>query len=140
MAKPAIAPYNEAEHEAAITRGKRTRSSPTAVLRARYDAKDDRLVLDLHNGACVALPVQAIGELRGQSSGDLAKVEVTPGRDGIVWRSIDVGIFAPGLLADFFGSAVHAQLGSVGGRRTSAAKARAARANGAKGGRPRASA
>jgi hypothetical protein len=140
MAKAAIAPYNEAEHEAAIARGKRTRSSPTAVLRARYDAKDDRLVLDLHNGARVALPVEAIDELRGRSARELANVEVSPARDGLLWRSIDVGIFAPGLLTDFFGSAVHAQLGSVGGRRTSAAKARAARANGAKGGRPRASA
>ena len=137
MVKPTIAPYGEAEHETAIARGKRTRSSPTAVLRARYDAKSDCLVLDLRNGACVALPVQAIGELRGHSTGELAEVEVSPARDGLVWRSIDVGISAPGLLTDFFGSAVHAQLGSVGGRRTTAAKASAARVNGAKGGRPR---
>jgi len=136
MAKPTIAPYGATEHRAAIARGKQTKSSPTAVLRARYDADSEHLVLELHNGARVALPVRDIRELRGHSASELEGVEVSPARDGLLWRSVDVGISVPGLLTDFFGSAVHAQLGSAGGRRLTPAKARAARANGVKGGRP----
>jgi hypothetical protein len=137
MAKTTLAPYGKQEHQAAVARGKQTKSAPTAVLRARYDVDSGNLVLDLHNGAHVALPVSAIGELRGHPASELVEVEVSPARDGLLWRSIDVGISAPGLLTDFFGSAVHARLGSVGGRRVTAVKARAARNNGAKGGRPR---
>jgi hypothetical protein len=137
MAKAAIAPYGTAEHRTAIARGKQTKSAPTAVLRARYDAESGHLLLDLQNGAHVALPVKGIHELRGHSASELEGVEISPARDGLLWRSIDVGISAPGLLTGFFGSAVHAQLGTVGGRRITAAKARAARKNGTKGGRPR---
>ena len=137
MAKSTIAPYGEAEHRAAVARGTRTKMSPTAVLHAHYDPVSGNLVLDLNNGAHVALPVGEIRELRAHSPAELAKVEVSPARDGLLWRSIDVGISAPGLLTNFFGSAVHAQLGTVGGSRSTPAKAQSARKNGAKGGRPR---
>src|ERR1700681_2762399 len=111
MGKSGIAPYGEAEHRVAIARGKQTKLAPTAVLHARYEAGSEHLLLDLQNGARVALPVGDIRELRGHSASELAAVEVSPARDGLLWRSIDVGISAPGLLADFFGSAVHAHLG-----------------------------
>jgi hypothetical protein len=137
MVKTTIAPYSAEEHRAAVVRGKQTKSAPTAVVRASYDAESSNLVLDLQNGAHVALPVAQIDELKGHSPEELAAVEVSPARDGLLWRSIDVGISAPGLLTDFFGSAVRAQLGTIGGRRLTTAKARAARKNGAKGGRPR---
>lgn len=120
-----------------MARGKQTKSAPTAVLQARYNLDSGKLLLNLHNGAQVALPVSAIGVLRGHTASELLEVEISPARDGLLWRSIDVGISAPGLLTDFFGSAVHARLGSVGGRRATAVKARAARKNGSKGGRPR---
>jgi Protein of unknown function (DUF2442) len=140
MPKSTIAPYGEAEHRIAMARGTRTKMSPTAVLRAHYDPASENLVLALNNGACVALPIREIRELRSHSADDVATVEVSPGRDGLLWPSIDVAISAPGLLTDFFGSAVHAQLGSVGGSRSTPAKTLSARTNGAKGGRPRAKA
>ena len=140
MAKPSIAPYGEAEHRAATLRGERTALASTAVLEARYDAKACDLVLHLQNGAHVALPISQIAELRGYPAPQITQVEVSPLRDGLFWPSIDVAISVPGLLADFFGSAVHAKLGRVGGSRSTPAKVLSARANGAKGGRPRAKA
>ncbi len=137
MAKATLAPYGVTQHRAALARGKQTSTAPTAVLHARYDPEAMQLILELRNGARVALPVSDIVELRGRRADDLARVEVSPGRDGLLWRALDVGISAPGLLTDFFGSAVHAQLGSAGGRRSTPAKARSARTNGTKGGRPR---
>ena len=140
MVKNEIAAYGEAEHRAAIARGKRTKTSPTAVLDAHYESQTNHLVVDLHNGARVTLPIKEIRELRRHSADELAEVEVSPARDGLLWRSIGVGISAPGLLTDFFGSAVHARLGAVGGSRSTPAKTLSARQNGAKGGRPRAKA
>jgi len=140
MTKTEIAPYGEAEHRKAVAHGKRTKTSPTAVVRAHYDGEHESLVLDLHNGARVVLPVKDISELRRHAPEELAKVEVSGARDGLLWRTIDVGISVPGLLTDFFGSAVHARLGAVGGSRSTPAKTVSARANGAKGGRPRAKA
>ncbi len=137
MAKPSIAPYGKTEHENAIARGKQMQASPTAVLRARFNPDSECLLLDLQNGARVELPVKDIRELRDYSASQLGDVEVSPGRDGLLWRAIDVGISAPGLLTDFFGSAVRAHLGGIGGRRSTKVKSIAARANGLKGGRPR---
>jgi len=137
MAKTGIAPYGAAEHRTAVARGKQTKTAPTAVVRAEYDAVSGNLLLDLHNGAHVALPIRGIHELRGHSPNKLVEVEISPARDGLLWRSIDVGMSVPGLLTDFFGGALHSQLGSAGGRRVTMAKDRAARKNGTKGGRHR---
>ena len=105
MAESTVAPYGDAEQRVAIARGTRTKMSPTAVLYARYDPVLGKLLLDLNNGAHVALPVGEIRELRAHSADVLVKVEVSPARDGLLWRSIAVGISVPGLLVDFFGSA-----------------------------------
>lgn len=137
MAKVALAPYGAAEHRAALARGKRTRTLPTAVIHAHYDREHNRLGLQLKNGVSIDLPIESIRELRGHHPRDLAQVTVSPGRDGLIWDCIDVAISAPGLLTDLFGSALRSKLGGIGGRRTSPAKANAARSNGAKGGRPR---
>jgi hypothetical protein len=53
-------------------------------------------------------------------------------------RSVDVDVYVPGLIERTFGPRLlAAAAGRRGGRRKSKAKAAAARANGAKGGRPR---
>lgn len=137
MPKSMIAPYTKADHLAAIKRGEQQKKAPTAVMRASYDEISASLVLDLQNGARVVLPIDQIEELHHQPAEALATVEVSPGRDGLLWRSIDVGISAPGMLTEFFGNAVRAHLGSIGGKRSTPPKARASRKNGRKGGRPR---
>jgi hypothetical protein len=108
-------------------------------VRASFRSESNSLVLDLQNEVCVVLPVHQIVELSGRSPEELAAVEISPLRDGLLWRSIDVAISVPGLLTDLFGSAVRSQLGTIGGARLTTAKARAARKNGTKGGRPRVS-
>ena len=107
MAKSTIEPYGKVEHRVAVARGMRSKMAPAAVLHAFYDPVFGNLVLHLNNGAHVALPVREIQELRARSADELATVEVSPARDGLLWRSIDVGISAPGLLIDFFVSTVH---------------------------------
>ena len=106
---------------------------------ARYDAGSRRLIVSIHNGVELAIPVRLIQELAGADPADLAEIEITPAGLGLHWPRIDADVYVPGLLAGVFGSRkwMAAQLGAQGGRTSTPAKAAAARANGAKGGRPR---
>jgi hypothetical protein len=69
--------------------------------------------------------------------GGEAKI-VLEGR-GLHWEPLDVDLSVPGLLAGLFGTRAYMdrQRAARAGAATSAAKAAAARRNGAKGGRPR---
>jgi hypothetical protein len=51
------------------------------------------------------------------------------------WEALNIDLSLPGLMSGLFGA--RSYLAKVAGSSTSAAKAAAARANGAKGGRPR---
>jgi Protein of unknown function (DUF2442) len=106
---------------------------------ARYDAPTERLVVSLHNGIDLAIPVRLVEGLAGADPADLAEIEITPAGLGLHWPRLDADIYVPGLLTGVFGSRrwMAAQLGAQGGRSSTPAKAAAARANGAKGGRPR---
>lgn len=65
-------------------------------------------------------------------------MEVEGNGYGLHWESLDADLTVPGLLAGIFGStAWMRELGRRGGSAASEAKARAARENGRKGGRPR---
>jgi hypothetical protein len=65
----------------------------------------------------------------------LAAVEILGNGYGLHWEALDADISVPGLLAGIFGT--KAYMARLAGRTKSPAKAAAARANGAKGGRPR---
>jgi hypothetical protein len=120
------------------SRGRKSgRLDPFGVVAARYSRAYDALQLTLRNGIVVGLPRRHIRELAKAQPADLAKIEIQPGGDGITFRSIDVDISVPGLLADELGSIFAREMGRRSKGRTTATKAAASRANGRKGGRPR---
>ena len=82
------------------------------------------------------LPRHDIRELVGAKPNGLEKVEIQPGGDGISFRSIDVNISVPGLLADLLGPLFARALGRRARGRSSEKKAKSSRVNGKKGGRP----
>jgi len=105
---------------------------------AAYDAKEHALRIELTNGAKIILPVRLIPSLKKVSSSNIRKVEVLGRGGGLHWENLDLDLSVPGLVSSVFpGTAWLAELGRVGGRRTSATKTLAARRNGRKGGRPR---
>lgn len=106
---------------------------------ARFDRKHARVVIALHNGVELAVPVGLVEGLAGAAPDDLANIEVTPGGLGLHWPCLDADVHVPGLMQGIFGSRrwMAAQLGATGGRVSSPAKAEAARANGRRGGRPK---
>ena len=122
---------------AARERGRRLRATEPRALRARYDRPTRMLSVELTNGSSFQLPIKLIADLQNNSASQLAAVEVSPSGEGLHWESLDVDLSVPGLLQQVFGTTSWMrQLASHGGRSRSPAKVRAARSNGAKGGRP----
>jgi Protein of unknown function (DUF2442) len=106
---------------------------------ARYDRKTNRLIVSLHNGVELAVPVHLIQDLADTPPDQLSGVEVTPSGLGLHWPKLDADVYVPGLLSGVFGtkSWMASVMGARGGKVSSPAKADAARTNGTKGGRPK---
>ncbi|RJL03330.1 DUF2442 domain-containing protein [Paracoccus aestuarii] len=129
---------SEQEFQAAARRGKELRQSGHAVS-AEYDAAERRLVVGLSSGVTLLVPVDLMEVLAAADPAGLHEIEISPSGLGLHWPALDADVYVPGLMQGVFGSKrwMAAQLGAAGGRARTAAKAAAARQNGAKGGRPR---
>lgn len=104
----------------------------------RFDRKAQRIVLELASGYLFAFPVRAIPALRAMSSAQLAAVDLHSSGISLRWDAQDVDLSVAGVLLSAIGEKEQRrQLASLAGRVSSAAKAKAARTNGAKGGRPK---
>ena len=125
---------------AARRRERRARATEARAVSARYDSRAKSLAIELTNGSRLRLPIKLIPWLRNVPANQLAEVEVDPSGEGLHWESLDVDLSVPGLLQEIFGTASWMrQLAGHGGQSRSPAKVRAAKSNGAKGGRPRGS-
>jgi hypothetical protein len=104
---------------------------------AVYDPTTGRIVITLSNGADFSFYASSIPELATVSAPEIARVEISPSGRTLRWKALDADLSLAGLMMGVFGSKIWmAQLGQRGGQSTSAAKARASRLNGKKGGRP----
>ena len=108
------------------------------ALAASYDASTQRIHVQMSNGAAFSFPPQLAQGLAGATEAQWADMVVSPMGTGLHWPQLDADLSVQALLEGVFGSrawrrAHAARAGSV----KSQAKALAARANGAKGGRPK---
>jgi hypothetical protein len=118
--------------------GRRAAKTEPRAARATYRARGDAIRIELINGAAITLPVKLIPDLKRAARSDVRSVEVLGRGSGLHWESLDLDLSVPGLVSSVFaGPEWMGELGRVGGRRSSVAKAAAARRNGRKGGRPR---
>ena len=134
-----MAQLTDAEFEAATRRGEeRMRTDPRAVA-ARYDAETGRVVIELANGCTYIFPAQLAQELHGADDADLAEIQIDGVGFNLHWPRLDADMYVPATVAGVFGTKawMAQQWASEAGRTSTPAKAAAARANGAKGGRPR---
>jgi hypothetical protein len=107
------------------------RRSPVAL---SYAVTSDTLTLKMPTGTKVVIPRRWMAEFRDLSRVEMKKVRLGKFRDSVEIDELDIHISAMGLLRDaVFGDDPYARAGRV----SSPAKARAARRNGAKGGRPK---
>jgi hypothetical protein len=117
--------------------GSRAAQTEPRAARASYDARNDALRIALTNGAVITIPVKLIPDLKGAAPSEVRAVEVLGRGGGLHWERLDLDLSVPALVSSVFaGPEWMAELGRLGGRRSSAAKATAARRNGRKGGRP----
>ena len=124
-----------AQIAAANERGRiKFETEPRAVA-ARYDARTRRIVVDLASGATFAFPPALAQGLCDATPDQLAEIEISPVGFGLHWPRIDEDYTVKGLMNGVFGTAKW--MAARAGQGKSEAKAAAARANGAKGGRPR---
>ena len=125
----------DAQIDAAMERGRIADQSEPRAKSARYEQRKGHIVVELTNGCTFAFPPNLAQGLGDASANDLATLEILGGGYGLNWPTLDVQLSIPGLLSGLFGTRVH--MARQAGRALSPAKSAAARANGAKGGRPR---
>lgn len=125
----------DAQIDAALERGKLALETEPRAATVRYDRQLDRVIVDLTNGCTFAFPPRIAQGLETATADQLAKAEILGLGYGLHWEDLDVDLSLPGLMAGILGT--KAYMARRAGQASSPAKAAAARANGAKGGRPR---
>jgi hypothetical protein len=100
----------------------------------RYRPGPDAFELGLRSGVTLVVPRALIVEFEHATPSDLRAVTLTPSGSTITCEPLDVDISVPGIVRELTEAA--SWLARAGSRKTPE-KAAAARANGAKGGRPR---
>jgi hypothetical protein len=128
-----------AEIGRAIERAKNLRREPL-VTAVEYKAGPslDLFILKLSDGRRHVIPREELQGLQSATKEQIGRVEILGGGTGLHWPDLDADFYVPGLLRGVYGNKKWmAEIGRSGGSVRSAAKKRAARVNGMKGGRPR---
>lgn len=103
---------------------------------ARYSG--GRVVVVLDSGVELRFPPSLAQGLGGAKPRDLSDIRIEAGGLSLRWPKLDADLYVPSLAKGILGSrGWMARIGRLGGTARSSAKARAARQNGLKGGRPR---
>lgn len=127
------------EFEAANALGAARHRKTPCAMKARYERKRDRVVVELNTGIEVAFRPRDAQGLERATADQLDMIEISPSGLGIHFPKLDADIYLPALLEGFLGSRrwIAAEHGRIGGSVSTRAKAAAARRNGKLGGRPR---
>ena len=128
----------DAEIDAAITRAKEYEPYRPVVTAAEYRPTSDLISMRFRTGVQLFIPRKLLQGLESAKVSDLRRIEITLHGSALRWPTLDVDHYVPGLMEGVFGNRRWmGAIGKKGGSVRSAAKAKAARRNGRKGGRPR---
>lgn len=135
---PEALSVTHAEHETAQSRGQTRRLAGPSIAAAWYDAERRLLLSQLLDGVVFGVPVDRFAALATFDDDALCRLRVAPSGLLLLWEDPDADVSIDELLAHALSSpGMLRELARAGGRVRSEPKARAARANGARGGRPR---
>jgi hypothetical protein len=114
------------------------RQAARAEPRAACGARDEALHIELTNGVSLTVPVKLIPSLKRAAPSDVSSVEVLGRGCGLHWENLNIDLSVSALVSSVFEAPEGtAELGRVGRRQSSEAKAVAAGKNGRKGARSR---
>ena len=126
----------DAEIDAALERSKLHDSDPRALAVEHIPALK-LLIVGLSNQRRLVLPIEDLQGLGNATHKQIQNYELLGHGTGISFPDLDVDLYVPALIEGVYGNRRWmAQLGKKGGSAKTEAKQVAARANGAKGGRP----
>ncbi len=127
------------ELQAANQRARVMKATQPRAMKAYYDAKSGRVVVELSSKLFVSFAPKDAEGLENARASDLKEIEITPSGLGLHFPALDADLYVPALLEGFLGSRqwMAARMGAAGGSATTVAKRRASRANGKLGGRPK---
>lgn len=136
MPKKGRVDVTDAEIDAAIARSKvYDEQMPPNATDAAYS--NGVIAIRFETGVELRVPTKLLAGLERASAAQLTAVEIVAG-EMLHWEALDVDHYLPMVLAGIFGSRRWMrEIGKRGGEARTAAKVRAARKNGRKGGRPR---
>ena len=98
----------------------------------------DLIILRMSDGHRLVIPREDLEGLQQATRQQIANVEILGSGTGLHWPDLGVDHYIPNLLQQIYGTRRWmAELGRIGGSARSAAKRKASRQNGLKGGRPR---
>jgi len=134
-----MASLTDSQFDLADAKGQEILSAELRASLARYDRLTRRVVIELSNGCMYAFPARLVQDLQNASEDDLADIQVDGVGFNLHWPKLDVDLYVPALVSGIFGNRawMTRELARIAGKAISPAKSAAARANGAKGGRPR---
>jgi hypothetical protein len=129
----------DSDMQFATKRGAAKKAAFAGVQAVRFDARRHRLVISLHSGLELVFPPCAVPGLEKACSTDFKHVEISPSGMGLYFPDLDADVYIPALLSGLMGSKnwLASEMGKAGGRQSSVAKAKASKANGKLGGRPK---
>jgi hypothetical protein len=118
--------------------GRKANETEPRAKSVHYDEASDLIVIELKNGAFFSFPPRLAQGLGNGTPEQLNDIWLDSVGSSVHWDSLDVDFDIPLLIQGVFGTkAWMAELGRKGGQVSTPAKAKAARENGKKGGRPR---
>jgi hypothetical protein len=140
MANPVPTPTDDFQdqNEAAVREAREADRIEPRAGAVRYDAERGLVLVELRTGFAFGFPPERIDGLESATAADLGDVRISPSGDGLHWDNLNVDASLTGLIAEALNLREWAP--RLMGQARSEAKARAARLNGLKGGRPRRSA
>lgn len=130
---------SDSEIDDAVKRAGGLREEPRVIgVEYRPGRGLNLLVLHLSDGHRHLVPVEDVEGLRSATKEEIGEVEILGRGTGLHWPALDLDLYVPSLLRGVYGTRRWmAEMGRRGGSVKSAAKRKASRANGVKGGRPR---
>lgn len=129
---------SDAEIDAAIVQAKLYDEYRPKAISVKYLRTTDSFAIRLATGVEIVIPRKLLQGLDRATPAQLADVRIVAAKSGLYWKALDVDHYIPSLIEGVFGNRRWmSAIGRKGGAVRSAAKARAVRENGRKGGRPK---